>query len=197
MSRILSSLLLPALRCWHSFYCLFASRFVSLNIQFLQFSYMKEISRPYYLFALFTPPLSDRLGSCAFFLLTSYLIFLGVGDGCFSSFPQVVEDSVENTRYVVQNSTVCTVVCAVALGMLIFHIRRCKTISLHERTSLSIFGLSLMVYFRKPDDNIAYTVTCQISISIAFNIIIVYDEISNPAATSHQSVAVSFIVLLS
>lgn len=114
----------------------------------------------------------------------------------FSSFLQVVNDlSVTDASYVVQAYTVGSVLCSLAVGLLIHHTGRYKPVCLYFGIPLSILGLGLMIHFRRPDGYIGYIVMCQILISFAAGTIIICDEIAIMAAASHQYIAVVLAVL--
>ena len=117
----------------------------------------------------------------------------------FSSFLQVVNDlSVTDASYVVQTYTVGTVLCSLAVGLLIHYTGRYKPACLYFGIPLSILGLGLMIHFRRPDGRpIGYIIMCQIFISFAAGTIIICDEIAIMAAAtvSHQHIAVVLAVL--
>ena len=114
----------------------------------------------------------------------------------FSSFLQVVNDlSVADASYVVQAYTVGTVVCSLAVGLLIHYTGRYKPVCLYFGIPLSILGMGLMINFRQPDGNVGYIVMCQLFISFAAGTIIICDEIAIMAAASHHHIAVVLAVL--
>jgi hypothetical protein len=114
----------------------------------------------------------------------------------FSSFLMVVNDlSVADASYVVQAYTVGTVLCNLAVGVLIHCTGRFKAICLYFSIPLSILGMGLMTNFRRPDGNIGYIVMCQISISFGTGTVIICDEIAAMATASHQHIAVVIAVL--
>ena len=140
--------------------------------------------------------LLDRtvFGACilSFALFMSYYCWTSY----FSSFLQVVNNlSVSHASYVVQTYTVGTVICSLAVGLLIHYTGRYKPVCLFFGIPLSILGLGLMINFRQPDDYIGYIVMCQILISFAAGTIIICDEIAIMAAASHQHIAVVLAVL--
>ena len=140
--------------------------------------------------------LLDRtvLGAC----ILSATLFLSYScwNSYFSSFLQVVNDlSVTHASYVVQTYTVGTVLCSIAVGLLIHYTGRYKPVCLYFGIPMSILGLGLMIRFRQPDGYIGYIVMCQIFISFAAGTIIICDEIAILAAASHQHIAVVIAVL--
>ena len=114
----------------------------------------------------------------------------------FSSFLQVVNNlSISHASYVVQTYPVGTVLCSLAVGLLIHYTGRYKPVCLYFGIPLSILGLGLMINFRQPDGYIGYIIMCQILISFAAGTIIICDEIAIMAAASHQHIAVVLAVL--
>ena len=114
----------------------------------------------------------------------------------FSSFLQVVNNlSVSHASYLVQTYTVGSVLCSLAVGLLIHYTGRYKPVCLYFGIPLSILGLGLMINFRQPDGYIGYIIMCQILISFAAGTIIICDEIAIMAAASHQHIAVVLAVL--
>ena len=140
--------------------------------------------------------LLDRtvLGAC----ILSATLFLSYScwSSYFSSFLQVVNDlSITHASYVVQTYTVGTVLCSIAVGLVIHYTGRYKPVCLYFGIPLSILGLGLMIRFRQPDGYVGYIVMCQVFISFAAGTIIICDEIAILAAASHQHVAVVIAVL--
>lgn len=140
--------------------------------------------------------LLDRtvLGAC----ILSATLFLSYScwSSYFSSFLQVVNDlSITHASYVVQTYTVGTVLCSIAVGLVIHYTGRYKPVCLYFGIPLSILGLGLMIRFRQPDGYVGYIIMCQVFISFAAGTIIICDEIAILAAASHQHVAVVIAVL--
>ena len=140
--------------------------------------------------------LRDRtvLGAC----ILSATLFLSYAcwSSYFSSFLQVVNDlSITHASYVVQTYTVGSVLCSIAVGLLIHYTGRYKPVCLYFGIPMSILGVGLMIRFRQPDGYIGYIVMCQIFISFAAGTIIICDEIAILAAASHQHIAVVIAVL--
>lgn len=140
--------------------------------------------------------LLDRtvLGAC----ILSATLFLSYScwSSYFSSFLQVVNDlSITHASYVVQTYTVGTVLCSIAVGLVIHYTGRYKPVCLYFGIPLSILGLGLMIRSRQPDGYVGYIVMCQVFISFAAGTIIICDEIAILAAASHQHVAVVIAVL--
>lgn len=140
--------------------------------------------------------LLDRtvLGACM--LSATLFVSFSCWNSYFSSFLQVVNDlNVDEASYVVQAYTVGSVLCSLAVGLLIHYTGRYKPVCLYFGIPLSILGLGLMINFRRPDGNVGYIVMCQIFISFAAGTIIICDEIAIMAAASHQHIAVVLAVL--
>lgn len=140
--------------------------------------------------------LLDRTVFGACILSATLFVSFFCWNSYFSSFLQVVNGlSVENATNVVQVYTVCSVLCAIAVGWLIHRTGRFKPICLYFAIPLSILGLGLMIYFRTADKGVGYVVMCQIFISVASGVVIICDEIAILAAASHQYVAVCLAIL--
>ena len=140
--------------------------------------------------------LLDRTAFGACILSATLFVSFYCWNSYFSSFLQVVNGlSVTDASYVVQAYTVGSVVCSLAVGLLIHYTGRYKPTCLYFGIPLSILGMGLMINFRRPDGNIGYIIMCQIFISFAAGAIIICDEIAIMAAASHQHIAVVLAVL--
>lgn len=140
--------------------------------------------------------LLDRTAFGAGILSATLFLSFYCWNSYFSSFLQVVNGlSVTDASHVVQAYTVGSVVCSIAVGLLIHYTGRYKPTCLYFGIPLSILGMGLMINFRRPDGNIGYIVMCQIFISFAAGAIIICDEIAIMAAASHQHIAVVLAVL--
>jgi hypothetical protein len=107
----------------------------------------------------------------------------------------VNDQSISHASYIVQVYTVGSCLSSIAAGILIHYTGRFKLACLYFGIPLSILGMGLMIYFRRPDTNIGYIVMCQILISAAAGVIIICDEIAIMAAASHQHIAVVLAVV--
>ena len=140
--------------------------------------------------------LLDRTVFGACLLSATLFVSYSCWNSYFSGFLQVVNDlSVADASYVVQAYTVGTVVCSLAVGLLIHYTGRYKPVFLYFGIPLSILGMGLMINFGQPDGNVGYIVMCQLFISFAAGTIIICDEIAIMAAASHQHIAVLLAVL--
>ena len=140
--------------------------------------------------------LLDRTVFGACILSATLFVSFYCWNSYFSSFLQVVNDlSVTDASYVVQAYTVGSVLCSLAVGLLIHYTGRYKPVCLYFGIPLSILGMGLMINFRRPDSNIGYIVMCQIFISFAAGTNIICDEIAIMSAASHQHIAVVLAVL--
>ncbi|KAK8906822.1 hypothetical protein QC760_005390 [Botrytis cinerea] len=141
--------------------------------------------------------LKDRtaFGACllSFTLFISYSCWVSY----FSSFLQVVNNlSVTNASYVIQTYTVGGVLLSLVTGGIISFTGRYKPIALYFGVPLTILGMSLLIYFRQPDQSIGYIVMCMIFISFAEGVLVICDEIAIMAASAEQQhFAVSLAVL--
>ncbi|KAE9367494.1 MFS general substrate transporter [Stipitochalara longipes BDJ] len=141
--------------------------------------------------------LQDRTvsGAC----LLSAIIFLS--NSCwqayFSSYLQVVTDlSVTHASYVNQITTVGSIFFTLVAGAVISYTGRYKPVTLYFALPLTVLGLSLLIYFRQPNQRVGYMVMCQLFISFAGGILMVTDEIAIMAAAAEQQYfAISIAVL--
>ncbi|KAL9057939.1 MAG: hypothetical protein Q9206_002153 [Seirophora lacunosa] len=140
--------------------------------------------------------LLDRTVFGACILSTTLFVGFFCWNSYFSSFLQVVNNlSVTHASYVVQAYTVGSVICSLAVGLLIHRTGRYKPVCLYFGIPLSILGTGLLIHFRQPGVEVGYIVMCQLFISFAAGTIIICDEIAIMAAASHQHIAVVLAVL--
>lgn len=115
----------------------------------------------------------------------------------FSSVLQVVNNlSVTHASYVVQTYTVAGFFFAILVGALISVTGRFKPVTLYLAIPLAVLGQGLMIYFRKPDENVGYIVMCQIFIAFSGGAIMLTDEIAILAAVElqqHFAVAIALV----
>ncbi|KAF7920589.1 uncharacterized protein EAE97_011482 [Botrytis byssoidea] len=141
--------------------------------------------------------LKDRtvFGAC----LLSFTLFISYScwASYFASFLQVVNNlSITEASYVMQTYTVGGVLLALATGGVISFTGRYKPIALYFGVPLTILGMSLLIYFRQPDQEIGYIVMCMIFISFAEGVLVICTEIAIMAAAAEQQYfAVSLAVL--
>ncbi|KAF7898119.1 hypothetical protein EAF00_004565 [Botryotinia globosa] len=127
--------------------------------------------------------LKDRtvFGAC----LLSFTLFISYScwTSYFTSFLQVVNNlSVTEANYVIQTYTVGGVLLALATGGF--------------GVPLTILGMSLLIYFRQPDQRIGHIVMCMISVSFVEGVVVNCAEIAIMAAAAEQQYfAVSLAVL--
>lgn len=113
----------------------------------------------------------------------------------FTSFLQVVNNlSIANAGYV--NSTF-QVVSGVLLFIVGYAIRRTGYFKwlFYWAVPLYIFTQGLMIYFRRPDQNIGYLIMCEIFISMGGSVFILVMQLAVLAAVDHQHVAAALAVL--
>ncbi|KAH6658286.1 MFS siderochrome iron transporter MirB [Truncatella angustata] len=113
----------------------------------------------------------------------------------FTSFLQVVNNlSVSEAGYVNSTFQVVSGVLLFIVGYLIRRTGRFKWL-FYIAVPLYIFAQGLMIYFRRPNQNIGYIVMCEIFISIAGSIFILCVQLAVLAAVDHQYVAAVLAVL--
>ncbi|THV48775.1 hypothetical protein BGAL_0228g00090 [Botrytis galanthina] len=134
-------------------------------------------------------------GAC----LLSFTLFISYScwASYFTSFLQIVNNlSITEASYVMQTYTVGGVLLALATGGVISFTGRYKPIALYFGVPLTILGMSLLIYFRQPDQKIGYIVMCMIFISFAEGVLVICAEIAIMAAAAEQQYfAVSLAVL--
>ena len=115
----------------------------------------------------------------------------------FSSYLQVVHDlSVSTANIVVQLYTVCSVLSAMLIGVLIRETGRFKQLCLYFGVAISAIGTILMMQFCKAHQPVGYIIFCQTLISIAAGTVMICSEVAILAAAgSRQSSAVCLAVL--
>jgi hypothetical protein len=131
--------------------------------------------------------LRDRtvLGAC----LLSCILFLSAScwSSYFGSYVQVVNDlSITHASYVVQINTVGSILFTLVAGAVISYTGCYNPVTLYLGLPLTVLGLSLLIYFRQPNQNVGYVVMCQLFISFATGIVMVTDEITITAAVAGQ-----------
>ncbi|KAJ5374648.1 hypothetical protein N7517_006654 [Penicillium concentricum] len=113
----------------------------------------------------------------------------------FSNFLQVVNDlTIAEAGYIVNTFDVVSGVLLFFVGWAIRKTGRFKWL-LYISVPLYIFAQGLMIYFRRPGQNIGYQVMCQIFISIAGSIFIIVQQLAILAAVDHQHVATALALL--
>ncbi|KAL1895472.1 hypothetical protein Sste5346_005280 [Sporothrix stenoceras] len=139
--------------------------------------------------------LSDRtvIGACL--LDVTYQISYYCWDYYFSSFLMVVNDlTVAEAGYVGDTFDVVSGVLLLGVGYVIRRTGRFKWL-LYIAVPLYIFAQGLMIYFRRPNQNVGYLVMCQIFISIGGSVFILIEQVAILAAVDHQHVATALALL--
>ncbi|RAK98787.1 MFS siderochrome iron transporter MirB [Aspergillus ibericus CBS 121593] len=133
------------------------------------------------------------IGACL--LDATYQLSYYCWDNYFTSFLQVVNDlSVAEAGYVSDTFDVVSGVLLLFVGWLISKTGRFKWL-LYISVPLYIFAQGLMIYFRRPNQNVGYLVMCQIFISIGGSIFIIIEQLAILAAVDHQHVAAALALL--
>lgn len=113
----------------------------------------------------------------------------------FTSFLQVVNDlTLAEAGYVGSTFDVVSGVLLIGVGFLIRRTGYFKFL-LYIGVPLYVFAQGLMIYFRKPDQNIGYIVMCQIFISIGGSVFIICEQIGILAVSDHQHIAAVLALL--
>ncbi|KAL6880029.1 major facilitator superfamily domain-containing protein [Trichoderma longibrachiatum] len=139
--------------------------------------------------------LVDRTVVGACLLDATYQISYYCWANYFTSFLQVVNDlSLAEAGYVNNTFNVVSGVLLLIVGFLIRRTGRFKWL-LYIAIPLYIFAQGLMIYFRKPNQNVGYLVMCQVFISIGGSIFIIIEQLAILAAVDHQHIAAALALL--
>lgn len=139
--------------------------------------------------------LTDRTVVGACLLSATYQISYYCWASYFSSFLQVVNDaSIARAGYI---DNTFNVVSGVLLIMVGFSIRKTGYFKWLWMIGipLYVFSQGLMIYFRRPNQNIGYLIMCQVLISIAGSVFIICQQLAVLAAVDHQHVAAALALL--
>ncbi|KAH8668466.1 major facilitator superfamily-domain-containing protein [Xylariales sp. PMI_506] len=133
------------------------------------------------------------IGACL--LDATYQISYYCWANYFTSFLQVVNDlSLAEAGYVNNTFNVVGGALLLLVGYLIHRTGRFKWL-LYIAVPLYIFSQGLMIYFRKPNQNVGYLVMCQVFISIGGSIFIIIEQLAILAAVDHQHIAAALALL--
>lgn len=139
--------------------------------------------------------LLDRtvIGACL--IDATYQVSYYCWNSYFTSFLQVVCNlSVSEAGYVNSTFQVVSGVLLFIVGYLIRRTGRFKWL-FFVTVPLYIFGLGLMIYFRRPNQKIGYIVMCEIFISMGGSVFILLVQLCVLAAVDHQHVAAVLALL--
>ncbi|KAL4972652.1 major facilitator superfamily domain-containing protein [Aspergillus desertorum] len=133
------------------------------------------------------------IGACL--LDATYQISYYCWANYFTSFLQVVNDlTLAESGYVSNTFDVVSGVLLFGVGFLIRKTGRYKWL-LYIAVPLYVFAQGLMIYFRRPNQNVGYLVMCQIFISIGGSIFIIIEQLAILAAVDHQHIATVLAIL--
>ncbi|KAI0180574.1 putative siderophore iron transporter mirB [Hypoxylon sp. FL1284] len=145
----------------------------------------RRTRRPFIRFSL----LFSRNVAGAFLL--SIIIFIAYfsWDGFYTSYLQVVHDlTLAQAGYVGHIYGVGSCLWAVVVGYLIRRTDRFKWLAL-AALPVHLLGGFLMIFFRRPDTNIAWVIMCQILITIGGSTLIMCDQMAVMAIANHAELA--------
>lgn len=133
------------------------------------------------------------IGGCL--LSFTYQISYYCWGSYFSSFLQVVNHlTIAEAGYVSSTFDVVSGILLLGVGFLIRKYGYFKWL-LYIAVPLYIFAQGLMIYFRRPHQNIGYIVMCQIFIAMGGSVMIICQQLSVLAASDHQHVAAVLALL--
>ncbi|RJE23316.1 transporter [Aspergillus sclerotialis] len=127
------------------------------------------------------------LGACL--LDVSYQIAYYCWNGYFTSYLQVVYgQSITTAGYINSIFDVVSGVWLFGVGFLTRRTSRFRWL-LFCAVPLYILGVGLMIYFRKPNWPVGYTIMCQVFIAFAGGTMIICQQVAVMAASDHNNVA--------
>jgi predicted MFS family arabinose efflux permease len=133
------------------------------------------------------------IGACL--LELTYQISYYCWDSYFTSFLQVVNNlTLAEAGYVGSTFDVLSGVLLLCVGYLIRRTGHFRWI-LFIAVPIYVLAQGLMIYFRRPDQNIGYIVMCQIFIAFGGSIFILCEQVAILAASDHQHVAAVLALL--
>ncbi|PQE22523.1 Siderophore iron transporter mirB protein [Rutstroemia sp. NJR-2017a BVV2] len=133
------------------------------------------------------------IGACLLDL--TYQISYYCWNSYFTSFLQVVNDlSIAEAGYVGSTFDVVSGVLLLGVGVLIRKTGYFRWLLLFA-VPLYVLAQGLMIYFRRPNQNIGYIVMCQIFIAIGGSIFIICEQLAILAASDHQHIAAVLALL--
>ncbi|RDW66569.1 siderophore iron transporter mirB-like protein [Coleophoma cylindrospora] len=133
------------------------------------------------------------IGACL--LDVTYQISYYCWNSYFTSFLQVVNNlTIAEAGYVSNTFDVVSGVLLLGVGFAIRKTGHFKFL-LYGAVPLYVLAQGLMIYFRRPDQNIGYIVMCQIFIAIGGSIFIICEQVAILAASDHQHIAAVLALL--
>ena len=139
--------------------------------------------------------LANRTVAGACLLDMTYQVSYYCWNTYFTSFLQVVNNlTLAEAGYVSSTFDVVSGILLIGVGLLIRKTGYFKWL-LFVAVPIYIFAQGLMIYFRRPNQNIGYIVMCQIFISIGGSIFIICEQLAILAASDHQHVAAVLALL--
>jgi MFS family permease len=133
------------------------------------------------------------IGACL--LDATYQISYYCWANYFTSFLQVVNNlSITTAGYVSNTFDVVSGILLILVGFAIRRTGRFKWL-LYIAVPLYVFAQGLMIYFRRPNQNVGYLVMCQVFISIGGSVFIIVEQLAALAAVDHEHVAVALALL--
>jgi hypothetical protein len=133
------------------------------------------------------------IGACL--LNVTYQISYYCWASYFTSFLQVVNNlTLAQAGYVSSTFDVVSGILLLGVGLLIRKTGYFRWL-LYIAVPLYVFAQGLMIYFRRPNQNIGYIVMCQIFIAIGGSVFIIVEQIAILAASDHQHIAAVLALL--
>ncbi|KAK6854063.1 hypothetical protein PG995_010875 [Apiospora arundinis] len=133
------------------------------------------------------------IGACL--LDATYQISYFCWSNYFPSFLQVVNNlSIAEAGYVSGTFLVVSCLLMLVVGVLVRRTGRFKWL-LFFVVPLYMFGLGLMIYFRRPDQPVGFLVMCQVFAAFGEGVLTLLEQLAVLAAVDHQHVAAALALL--
>ncbi|KAI8636850.1 major facilitator superfamily domain-containing protein [Parasitella parasitica] len=134
--------------------------------------------------------LTDRTVFFTYTMAASLYLAWYLWDSFFYSYLIVVYSlSVSQATYITNIYTIGSTVWSLVMGLVIMYNGRLKWQAFYFGVPITILGVGLMIMFRQPDVNIGFIVMCQIFIAFGGGTLVICEQMTVMAVSSHQFVA--------
>ncbi|KAI4867122.1 putative siderophore iron transporter mirB [Hypoxylon rubiginosum] len=145
----------------------------------------RKAKRPFIRFSLLC---SRNVAGASLLSITIFIAYFS-WDGFYTSYLQVVHDlTLAQAGYIGHIYGIGSCLWSVVVGYLIRRTDRFKWLAL-AALPVHLLGGFLMIFFRRPDTNIAWVVMCQILITIGGSTLVMCDQMAVMAVANHAELA--------
>ncbi|XXH04544.1 hypothetical protein Hte_010961 [Hypoxylon texense] len=145
----------------------------------------RKAKRPFIRFSLLC---SRNVAGASLLSITIFIAYFS-WDGFYTSYLQVVHDlTLAQAGYIGHIYGIGSCLWSVVVGYLIRRTDRFKWLAL-AALPVHLLGGFLMIFFRRPDANIAWVVMCQILITIGGSTLVMCDQMAVMAVANHAELA--------